>query len=87
MVLVGNKSDLLEQRIVTRKEIDNFLEDYPDLQYFPASAKDNTNISEAFLALGALAMEGLGSEINRSESFSLKPGTSQTKQSHAGCRC
>lgn len=48
VVLIGNKSDLVEQREVTQEEIDNFTKINNNIKYFEASAKEGKNIDECF---------------------------------------
>ena len=52
-ILVGNKSDLKTNRIVTKEEIIKLSND-TKIEYFETSAKDNTGINEAILYLGTL---------------------------------
>lgn len=50
MVLVGNKCDLIDQRVVT-KEIAETKANQLSLAYFETSAKDNINVDLAFTSL------------------------------------
>lgn len=52
-ILVGNKSDLKTNRMVTKEQIIKLSNDNK-IEYFETSAKDNTGINEAFLYLGTL---------------------------------
>ena len=45
--LVGNKSDLVDNRVVSREEADNFAKDH-NLPYIETSAKEGVNIEELF---------------------------------------
>ena len=45
--LVGNKSDLVNNRVVSREEADNFAKDH-NLPYIETSAKEGVNIEELF---------------------------------------
>ena len=47
IILVGNKSDLTEQRVVSSEEIDEFAKKY-NLKYFEISAKTGTNVENMF---------------------------------------
>ena len=47
VVLVGNKSDLVNKREVSEEEIENFAKNN-NLMYFETSAKDGKNIDECF---------------------------------------
>lgn len=46
-ILIGNKSDLEEQRTVSKKEGEDFANSYA-LKFMETSAKNNTNVKEAF---------------------------------------
>ena len=47
VVLIGNKSDLVDKREVTEEEIEKFAKDN-HIMYFETSAKDGKNIDECF---------------------------------------
>ena len=47
VVLIGNKSDLVDKRVVTEEEIVKFIKDN-NINYFETSAKDGKNIDECF---------------------------------------
>ena len=47
VVLIGNKSDLVDKREVTQEEIEKFAKDN-HIMYFETSAKTGTNIDECF---------------------------------------
>jgi small GTP-binding protein len=51
IILVGNKTDLAEDRAVTESEIQDITKRY-ELDYLETSAKTGDNISEAFARLG-----------------------------------
>ena len=50
ILLVASKSDLEEQRKITKKEISTFVDTF-NLEYIESSAKDNVNVEEAFYKL------------------------------------
>ena len=54
-VLLGNKSDKIDERKVTENDIKQFCEKHPNITYFETSAKNNTNIDEAFYKIAELA--------------------------------
>ena len=48
VLLVGNKSDLEDSRVITLAEAENFAKNH-QLSYLETSALNGTNVSEAFL--------------------------------------
>lgn len=50
MLIVGNKTDLVDQKAVTDAEIQQFVESH-GLQYMESSAKTNKNIREIFFTI------------------------------------
>jgi small GTP-binding protein len=53
LLLVGNKSDLLDQRVVTLEEINNFTRDF-NLYYMETSAKTGEGVGDCFYILACL---------------------------------
>lgn len=47
VVLLGNKSDLINEREVSQEDINKFVEKYSNITYFPCSAKTGYNIFES----------------------------------------
>ena len=45
--LVGNKVDLIDNRVISKEEVNNFAEEH-NLPYIETSAKDGINIEELF---------------------------------------
>ena len=66
MILIGNKGDLSEKRTVTLDEAEQFAQRHK-LTYIEASARDGTNVREAFVSLAR--------SICRSRSSSQKKGS------------
>lgn len=60
LILVGNKCDL--DHAVSAEEIEIFTKKY-DIHYFETSAKDNTNVEEAFNYLGTQTFRRISSKI------------------------
>eukprot|EP00055_Hartaetosiga_balthica_P006446 m.20217 g.20217 ORF g.20217 m.20217 type:complete len:194 (+) comp5226_c0_seq1:364-945(+) len=56
IILVGNKADLVPQRNVTHQEAQDLASSW-GVQYLETSAKNNTNVEEAFIALAKLVKE------------------------------
>jgi small GTP-binding protein len=48
IIVVGNKSDLFNMRVLTKKEINDEIIDKMDLTYFEISVKDDTQVTELF---------------------------------------
>ena len=58
VILIGNKSDLKENREVTQEQIDNFTLNNK-IKYFETSAKNGENIEECFYFIAEKLMNGL----------------------------
>ena len=56
VILIGNKSDLVDKREVTEEEIENFAKDN-NIMYFETSAKDGKNIDECFYFISEKLMK------------------------------
>ena len=59
IVLFGNKSDLVEKRVVSRQEIDEFCKK-ENIIYFETSAKNKTGINEGFTKVASMAYKIYG---------------------------
>ena len=55
-VLIGNKTDLEDKRVVTYNQGKEFADTY-GLKFLETSAKKNLNVSEAFITLGRELMQ------------------------------
>ncbi|XP_022089857.1 ras-related protein Rab-8B-like [Acanthaster planci] len=53
IIILGNKCDVVEQRVVSREEGEEFARNR-GLKFFETSANENTNITEAFEAMAVL---------------------------------
>ena len=56
---IGNKSDLVEKRVVSRQEIDEFCKK-ENIIYFETSAKNKTGINEGFTKVASMAYKIYG---------------------------
>ena len=76
IIILGNKSDLKDKRVVAEDIAINFAQKH-NFKYFETSAKDNTNINEAFKAMADSFMENR--TINRADSKHNKGNISVKK--------
>ena len=68
-LLVGNKCDKIDSRQVTQKEIEDFLDEFP-MDYIESSAKDGTNILDAFILMTKEIIQKFYKEMQRSDLIS-----------------
>ena len=54
-ILVGNKSDMKEEISVKNEDIESYCKAHNNMPYYPASAKEDINLEEAFNKIGDLA--------------------------------
>ena len=56
-MVIGNKSDLEESRVVSTEQASKVVRELgPDIELVEASAKDNQNVTSAFMALAKKAL-------------------------------
>jgi len=82
-LLVGNKSDLEQERVVTNKEGKDFA-DSLGIAFLETSAKQRINIDESFMTLTKQIYELLP-ETERKPAETLNPKMMQRKQEKSGC--
>ena len=92
LLMVGNKSDLIDERVVTKEKIQKFSEQY-NIPYFETSAKTGEGIEEMFNTLINKLL--LRKEIrqnddedetkNYNNSITLKPPKSKGNQKNKKC--
>ena len=63
LLIVGNKCDLVSQRVVSKHEIDQFIHDY-NLHYTEISAKTGEGVEESFQILTRLMIEDFNKNRN-----------------------
>ena len=56
-VLIGNKMDMEGEITVNNEDIQKYCKDHNNMPYFSASAKESTNVEEAFNKVADLAYE------------------------------
>ena len=76
--LFGNKSDLVDQRVVNKEDIDNLCI-REELQYFETSAKNNTGIREGFSKIATLAFKIFGDTPNKGRKLTKKKQKKKNK--------
>ena len=65
-LIVGNKIDLKEKRVVNKEKMENFAEK-KELKCFETSAKDNTNVNEVFEEMAKLILSNKTDEQIKEE--------------------
>lgn len=79
IVLIGNKTDLVDQRIITEEQAKEFAKNN-HIQYIGTSAKDKTNIEESFLLLTNLILKELPSNVSNLEGIALNNEKDEKKK-------
>ena len=77
VLLVVSKSDLIEERKITKEEIESFVETY-NLEYIESSAKNNINVEEAFYKLTRDVMNAV--KLNEIQLSTTIPPPKQTEK-------
>ena len=86
-VVMGNKCDKEDERAVDRQVAEDFCNQHGNMPYFETSAKDNQQVSEAFLAAVKLAAEQHKEEdVYVPPAMVMRPQM-QKKQQNDGCNC
>ena len=83
-ILVGNKSDLGEKREVKSEEGLN-LANFYGIQFIETSAKDTTNISEAFLKMSKNLVEKLEKGGDKNDESTSEATRLNRNQESKGC--
>ncbi|KAH0787461.1 Ras family protein [Histomonas meleagridis] len=86
IILIGNKADLEDDRVISEKEASSYAERY-NLSYIETSAKNGKNIRETFVRLGTEIVHKIKSgEISFPKNFE-KPLITQTEHSGNSSCC
>eukprot|EP00056_Hartaetosiga_gracilis_P014836 m.241016 g.241016 ORF g.241016 m.241016 type:complete len:201 (-) comp17217_c0_seq1:30-632(-) len=85
LIVVGNKCDLADERVVTTEEAQKLVESN-QYKYFETSAKDSTGVEEAFdcVARSVLARGGDHVQLNRDV---INTSEQDSGQPDGGCSC
>lgn len=91
-ILVGNKSDMAEEKRAVPYSKGQALADEYKIQFFETSAKDNLNVEEVFTSIAKDVMQRLQVETTDKPSAEgppvVNPGTKQTsKGTKSACAC
>jgi Ras-related protein Rab-7A len=88
-VLIGNKIDLADKRQVTNRTAQNWCQKNDDsIKYFETSAKENTGVEEAFLAVASAALKKKATveeDVSLPQNIDLNKPKEQKKKD--GCPC
>ena len=86
-ILVGNKCDMENERKVTVEQGRDFATQY-GMKFFETSAKDSTNVAEAFIAMTKEVIKGSnkkGTIQPKNDNTKIAPNSGQTLNTKSGC--
>ena len=90
MVLVGNKSDLTESRVITKEQGEELAQSL-GVEYFETSAKQDVNVKQTFETLVDLISEKMAESIEKNPNFvprDVRPRQTEPKDvKSSGCGC
>jgi len=84
-IVLGNKCDLQEQRSVPTKTAQSWCHEHNNIPYFETSAKDSTNVDQAFHKVAKMAMSRLGDESIILEDVEVRIGKPQQQEGSNWC--
>ncbi|OCH85465.1 GTP-binding protein ypt1 [Obba rivulosa] len=88
-LLLGNKSDLVERKVIAYSTAKEFADEL-QIPFLETSAKNSTNVEEAFLTMSKQIKETLDSApepSGNSKAGTVTPGRNLNEESPGGCSC
>ncbi|EFC40735.1 rab family small GTPase [Naegleria gruberi] len=86
-VLIGNKVDMENMRQVQQKQVTNWCRSKGNIPYFECSAKDGTNVENAFVTLAKRALSVAKEDIIQRNEGLTDFGDEPKPQQNTGCSC
>lgn len=83
-ILIGTKSDLIEERQVSKEEIDTLVDEL-GISYIETSAKENNNINELFITICKEILTNMSDKINTTKEKRVFIGTHLLKKNKYKC--
>ncbi|OBZ75555.1 GTP-binding protein ypt1 [Grifola frondosa] len=89
-LIIGNKSDLVDRKVVAYSDAKEFADEI-GIPFVETSAKDSTNVEEAFIMMAKQIKDGLAAEgesSGNSKSGGVTAGRTLEEQTESGgCNC
>lgn len=95
LVLVGNKNDLENQRVVSKEEGEKLAEEQ-NMPFYETSAKEDMNIKEVFMKIGCDILSKINScekseilenAVERSKSHTVRNFDGNQDENNSDCAC
>eukprot|EP01080_Neovahlkampfia_damariscottae_P001411 gene1411-12031_t len=86
-IIVGNKIDLKEQRVISKEKALKWCKEHGDLEYFETSAKDATNVENCFQELAKHAADTTSENKALSDIPSDLGAPPPSTEEQGGCAC